>query len=99
MTSPLDHERERYLLALRSEIVIANFNVVDPISGVDGFPLTRVEYSRENLSRQEPFVKQVELLLYLELTNRCGGSILDDRLIVPVFKDTSVRTLRRALFL
>jgi hypothetical protein len=37
--------------------------------------------------------------LYLKLPIRRGGSILDDRLIVPVFKDTSVRTLRRALFI
>jgi hypothetical protein len=54
---------------------------------------------RESLSRQEPFVKQVELLLYLELSIRRGGSILGDRLIVPVFKYTSVGTLRRALFI
>jgi hypothetical protein len=47
MTSPLDHERERYLLALRSEIVIANFNVVDPVAGVDGFRLLGSSTSEE----------------------------------------------------
>jgi hypothetical protein len=57
--------------------------LLDPIAPVHGFPPTRV--AKENLFRQEPFVIQAELLLYLlELSTRDrGGSILDNRFIVP----------------